>query len=172
MKTNASPTTENDPDIVAIWLRRDPARWMAGALAGVVASVAMILVGMILCRAFGMDMWFPVKIAAIPFLGASAMEYTSTGGIFTGIIAIEIFSVFWGVLFGHFTGTNRFWPLFGVGLTWGAFTWIFWINLYLQSFRAIYVANIPRGGAFFVCLAWGIAFTSISIFDRMIKGRR
>ena len=163
---------EKDLDIVAIWLRKDPSRWMAGALAGVVASVALIIVGMMLCKSAGMDMWYPVKVAALPFKGPMALETNSMSGVFPGIIAIEFFSVFWGVLFGHFTGTNKFFPLLGVGATWGIFTWIFWINLYLQSFRDIYVAAIPRGGAFFVCLAWGVAFTTTALFDRLIKGSK
>lgn len=166
-----SEAVEKDLDIVAIWLRKDPSRWMAGALAGVVASIALIIVGMILCKSSGMDMWYPVKVAAIPLMGGRALEINSAAGIFPGIIVIELFSVFWGVLFGHFTGTNKFFPLLGVGATWGIFTWIFWINLYLQSFREIYVAGIPRGPAFFVCLAWGVSFTSIAVFDRMIKGK-
>lgn len=171
MNTN-SGAVEKDLDIVAIWLRKDPSRWMAGALAGVVASVVLIIVGMILCKSAGMDMWYPVKVAALPFIGARALETQSMSGLFPGIFAIELFSVFWGVLFGHFTGTNKFFPLLGVGATWGIFTWIFWVNLYLQSFRDIYVAAIPRGPAFFVCVAWGVAFTSIAIFDRLIKGNR
>jgi len=165
-----STQTEQDLDIVAIWLRRDPARWVAGALAGVVASAVLILFAMMLCKANGMDLWYPVKVAAIPFMGGAAMDYDNSASIFPGILAIEVFSVFWGVLFGHFTGTNRFLPLLGVGFTWGVFTWIFWVNLFLSSFREMYVASIPKGGAFFVCLAWGFALTSVSIFDRLIKG--
>ncbi|NDD93156.1 hypothetical protein EBZ37_13890, partial [bacterium] len=70
-----------------------------------------------------------------------------------------------------FTGTNSFAPLLGMGLTWGAFSWIFINNLFAPSFLDIRALNISNGAAFFVWMVYGISLTSVAFFDRAVRPR-
>jgi hypothetical protein len=55
-----------------------------------------------------------------------------------------------------------------MGLVWGTFSWIFLWNLFMQSFRTIYVAQIPSASVFAIWMTFGISLTSLAFF-RMSK---
>lgn len=160
-----------DINIVEIWLRRDRARWCAGALAGSFASVVALVFSGILAVMTGREFWFPVKLGAIPFMGNSAMALglSNITGLLLGFVFFQVLCSFLGTLYAHFTGTNSLPALTGVGVTWGAFSWIFLNNLYGPSFREFYVAGAPKGLAFLSCMVFGLSLTSVAFFDRMCR---
>lgn len=161
-----------DHDIVAIWLRKDRVRWIAGAMAGIFASCMMLVFTMALAALSGRDLWFAAKLPAIIVLGGQAMEYGwNTKSVLTGVVLLDLLCAFLGILYAHFTGTNHKGALLGVGLTWGLFSWIFINNLFSKSFREILTADVPAGAAFFSCLVFGLSLISVSFFDRLIRGR-
>lgn len=166
----STQTLGNDANLVAMWLRKDPKRWTAGLLAGLLAGVVALAFGMLLALVGGEDLWMPVKYLGLPVLGNAALEY---GFIFkhilVGFIVFEVLAAFFGALYAHFTGTNALTPLLGVGLAWGAFSWIFLYCLYTPSFRDVFVAQVSAGAGFAVCMVYGIALTSVSFFDRMLR---
>lgn len=158
-------------DLVAIWLRRDPVRWIAGILAGAFAGGLMLVFSMVLAAVLGAELWLPAKLPALPFLGADALEIgMNMKAILIGIVVHELLCSFWGLIFAHFTGTNHLPALLGVGFTWAAFSWIFMNNLFFPSFRDFYVAQIPQGAAFFACLVYGLGLVSVAFFDRVLRG--
>jgi hypothetical protein len=59
-----------------------------------------------------------------------------------------------------------------MGLTWGAFSWIFLNNLFSPSFLDIRALRIPNGAAFFVCLVYGVALTSVAYFDQAVRSKK
>jgi hypothetical protein len=161
-----------EQNLVEMWLRRDPVRWISGVLAGLLAGViAMSVAGALAC-AFGFEAWFPVKLMGTVILGPSATE-TGNGmkSIYAGGAVVEGICLFFGFVYAHFTGTNRIGPLLAMGLVWGVFSWIFIWNLFLQSFRSIFVAAVPSSLAFPVCIAFGLSLASVSLFDRMLRGK-
>lgn len=159
-------------NLVESWVKKDPARWIAGALAGLFAGLAMLAFAVILFALLGYDAWAPVKIAAVPFLGGEAMAYGNTQGLIFGFVVHELFSMFIGFVFGHFVFTNSLPGLLGMGLTWGIFAWIFLNNLYFNSWREYFVVEMPRGAGFFSLLVFGISLTSVAFFDRMVRRRK
>ncbi|MBY0471883.1 hypothetical protein K2X30_12010 [bacterium] len=169
--SNADITGE-ESDIVEMWMHIDKTRWVAGAMAGIFAGLVMMGVAMVFSVVGGMEFWFPVKFVAVPFLGASAMEYgMQMGAIVTGLVFHFLLSIVLGMIYAHFTITNKFWPLMGAGFTWGTFSWIFMNNLFIQAFRDISAIHVSKGAAFFVDLAFGFSLVSVAMFDRMLRGK-
>jgi hypothetical protein len=161
---------EQDLDIIAMWIRFDPKRWIAGALAGATAGLIMAAVAMAMATAAGLETWFPVKLAAIPFLGGEATTLgTGTPGLIIGFIAHEALCMLLGVVYAHFTVKNYMPALLGAGITWGLFSWIFLSNLFFQSFPEVNAAGISRGAALLCNLVFGISLASVAGFDRMFR---
>jgi len=163
---------EEDLDLVAIWLRCDPVRWLAGALGGAFAGVAAIAVAMLLAVRSGTEFWFPVKIGALPILGSGATEYgLRLPAILVGFAMIEGICMFWGIMYAHFTGTNRIKALLPMGAVFGIFSWVFIFNLFAQSFTTINALQLSRGAGLLIMLIYGISLTTVAFFDRIVRGR-
>ncbi len=156
-------------NLVEIWLRKDPVRWLAGVLGGLFAGGVAMAVAIGISTYLGWDPLFPLKLLGTPILGAASTDLQSSQGVTVGALVIEGICVFWGVVFAHFTGTNSIRALLAMGVAWGAFSWIFIWNLFLQSFKPIFAARIPAGPAFPVCMAYGLALASVALFDRMLR---
>lgn len=162
-----------DLNLVEMWLKKDQKRWLAGALAGAFAGLVATAFAMGFAGLLQMNLLYPIKVAALPIYGPEALETSLRFGAFlVGFLTIEIFSAFLGAVYAHFTGTNHLPSLLGVGLTWGAFSWVFLINLFSPAFRDVYVAEVPRGASLIVCLFFGVALTSVAFFDRVVRGGR
>jgi hypothetical protein len=162
---------ENDMNLVERWLRFDAKRWIAGILAGVFAGAVALAIAGLIASATGFEFWFPAKVMATIVQGSHATEYGSGfGAILSGIILFEAICVFFGIIYAHFTATNSLPALLGIGLVWGAFSWIFIWNLFLQSFYTIFVMSLSAAAAFPVCIAYGLSLTSVAFFDRAIRG--
>lgn len=173
LHTHPAVETEQDLNLVEIWLRKDPVRWVAGAMAGIFAAIMALAMGMILAAAFGMEALFPIKYMALPILGGGATELgMNLGSIAVGLIVACALGAVWGFVFAHFTGTNNPSALLGMGLVWGLFTWIFVANLFMPSFRAITAAKVPPSATFPVCLVFGLSMASVAFFDRAFRGRK
>lgn len=159
-----------DQNLVEIWLRRDPVRWIAGAIAGLIAGVIAILVAGWVASLYQFEFWFPVKLLGTILLGPSATELgTHRGGILAGGVIFEGLGLFLGVVYAHFTGTNRLVALIPMGLVWGIFSWIFIWNLFMQSFPTVRAARIPPGPVLPVCLAFGISLALVALFDALFR---
>jgi hypothetical protein len=157
---------EGEYNLVAMWTNVRPQRLIAGAMAGVVAGVAMLLFGVVYCAMKGMDLTAPMKIVALPFLGEEALLIGSMKGLIVGLIAHLGLSAVLGAFYGYFTGVNHKKALFGMGITWGIYGWIFITCLMMPSFRAYHAAQIPLGVMFFAWLVFGVSLMSISLFDK------
>jgi hypothetical protein len=164
---------QEDINVVAIWLRRDPVRWMAGALAGLFAGLVAAAFGMVFAAVLGADLFYPIKWMALPVLGGEAMEAgLNLPALIIGLVVLEALCMIQGIVYAHMTGTNSLSALLGVGVVFGLFTWIFIINLYMPSFLGIRTVNMPPGAAFPVCLVMGLSLTSVAFFDRLVRGRK
>jgi len=162
-----------DTNLVEIWLRRDPIRWLAGAMAGLFAGIVMIGFAMVLCVVLGTEVWFPIKLAALPILGSSATEYgMHVPAILVGLVTLEALAAFLGVIYAHFTGTNSLPALLAMGFVWGTFSWIFINNLFMQSFTTISALRIAPGVVFPIVVVFGLSLTSVVFFDRALRGNR
>lgn len=159
-------TLEGEHNLVELLCNFRAVRLKAGVVSGIIAGIAMQVFGMIYCLVKGIDVTAPMKIAALPVLGNSAMAYGSTSGIVVGLAVFFAYSIFHGMTHAHVTGGNHRGALFGMGLTWGAFSWIFVTCLFMPAFRDYYAAEIPRGVMFFAWLVWGVALMSVMFFDR------
>lgn len=159
-------TVEGEFNLVEMWSQPRKQRIIAGILAGLVAGTCMLVFGFIYCALKGIDITAPMKIGALPFLGVNALQIGSMKAIIVGLLAHYGLSSVLGGLFAHFTGVNRRGALFGMGLTWGIFGWIFITNLFMPSFRAYYMAQIPSSVMIFAWLAFGMGLMSVSFFDR------
>jgi len=159
-------------NLVEVWLRRDPARWIAGVLGGIFAcAVAMGLAGLI-AQSTGHEFLFPVKLMGTIVLGSAATEVGSNmDSVIAGGAVVGAICVFFGVVFAHFTGTNSLAALLPMGVVWGIFSWIFLWNLFLQSYTTIFAARIPSGPIFPICIAYGLALSSIAFFDPLLRGK-
>lgn len=69
------------------------------------------------------------------------------------------------------TGTNHKGALFGVGVTWGIFSWIFLNNLFSKSWRDFYVLEIPALWAFAGWVIFGISLMSVGFYDSLLRGK-
>ena len=160
-----------DTNLVEMWLRKDPVRWMAGVAAGLFAALVMIAFSMLVAILFGMEAWYPVKIAALPFFGSEAGELGfQLGHILVGVVFLEVLGAFLGFLYAHFNFTNQLPALLAMGVVWGIFAWIFISNLFIQSSRPVFHAHYSSGAAFFSWIVFGISLTSVAFFDRMLRG--
>jgi hypothetical protein len=157
-------------NLVEFWLRRDPVRWLAGVLGGLFAGAVAIGLAMVLASINGYETWFPVKLMGTILLGPVATDTApSQNAILAGLIVFEGVCVFWGFIFSHFVMATRIPSLLAMGLVWGIFSWIFTWNLFMQSFRQIFAAQIPSGLALPVCIAYGVSLVSVGIIDRLMK---
>lgn len=159
-------TVEGEYNLVALWHNVRAKRITAGVLAGMVAGTMMLVFGFIYCALKGMDITAPMKIGALPFLGEDALLIGSAKAILVGLLAHYSLSGFLGAAFAHFTGVNHKQALFGMGLTWGIFGWIFITCLMMPSFRPYHAAQIPQGVMFFAWLVFGVSLMSVAVFDR------
>jgi len=159
-----------DENIVEVWLRRDPVRWAAGALGGLFAGVVMMGLAMVLSMMSGNELWYPTKIPAIPIVGPEVMQLgIILPNILAGLAIHELTCMILGILYAQFTGTNTVLALFGAGLTWGLFSWIFVNNLFSPSWTGVLVQEIPAGVSFFLHIAFGIALMSVGFFDSVLR---
>jgi hypothetical protein len=156
-------------NLVEMWLRKDPIRWIAGALAGLLAGVVAMGVAVFIASSVGLEPLFPVKLMGTILLGPSATEIGIDQGAIVGALIIESLSLVLGVIFSHFVGSNKIEALAPMGLVWGVFSWIFIWNLFLQSFRPIYVAKVSSSPVFLICLTFGLALTSVKLFDQTLR---
>lgn len=163
---------DGDFDLIALWLKFDLPRLIAGGLAGAFAGIVMAAFAGLCAKMGGYEFLYPVKIAAAPFLGNVATNYgMNMGPIVLGFVVHETICIVLGMIYGHFTKTNKFLPLLGAGFMWGTFSWVFIQNLFVRSFIDVRTADLPSGVAFFVLLVFGFSLISISFFDRLIVGR-
>jgi hypothetical protein len=160
-----------EPNFVTNWLRRDPTRWISGGLAGLFSAVLAMVLAMGLAKSAGFEAWFPVKLFGTLILGSAATEFTHPQGALVGALIIGALAIVLGIAFAHFVYTNAMAALLAMGLVWGVFSWIFIWNLFLQSYKTVFAAQISSVGAFPVCILFGIALASVSFFDRMLRGR-
>ena len=169
---NTHASDDNDMNLVEFWLQANPRRWVAGIFGGLFAgAVAMGVAGVVSAKG-GYEFLMPVKLMATPFLGNSATALDNTPAVVLGFAFVEAIAAFWGFVFAHFVFTNAIGSLFSMGLAWGAFSWIFVWNLFLQSFRDLNAAKISAGPAFPVCMAYGISMVSVAFFDRVFGGTK
>lgn len=160
-------------NLVEFWLRRDPVRWFSGILGGFLAGAVAIGLAMVLASVYEYEIWFPVKLMGTVLLGPVATDsLPSQKAILAGILVFEGISVFWGLVYSHFVMATKIPSLLAMGLVWGIFSWIFTWNLFMQSFRPIFAAQIPSGLALPVCLAYGISLVLVGVIDRLIKSLR
>ena len=161
-----------EPNLVQMWLRKDPVRWIAGLLAGAFAGGFAIGIAMMLASCYGLEIWFPLKLIATAALGPEATEIgpEMDSAAFLGGMIWEGVCAFLGFVYAHFTYTNVIPELLGMGLTWGTFSWIFIWNLFLQSFHSIHTAQISSAAVFPVCIGFGLALSSVALFDRIFRG--
>jgi hypothetical protein len=163
---------EIDYNIVALWTSLDITRWIAGGIAGAIAATLAMIVAGFIATTQGYEFIFPVKLLGTALLGREATAYGYMPGILAGIVVLCVFCVGWGIVFGHFVRTNKLGYLFGMGLAWGAFSWVFTWNLYLHSVKAIVASNVPPGPAFATCFTYGLGMMSIAIVDKAIRHER
>jgi hypothetical protein len=153
-------------NLVEMWLRKDPVRWIAGALAGLFAGAVAMGLASFISSSIGLEPLFPVKLIGTVLLGPSATEIGVTNGAITGAILFESITLFLGMIFSHFVGSNKMSALLPMGLVWGVFSWI----LFLQSFRPIFVARVSSSPVFLICIVFGLALASVKLFDRVLRG--
>jgi hypothetical protein len=168
---SATPSSSqaNDFNLVAAWLKFDMRRWIAGAFAGAFAAIVALLVAMALAARVGFEIWYPVKIAAVPLLGAAAMDIGNMQGLVVGLLVHLIVAIGLGKIYAHFSIFSNFLPLLAAGLVWGAFSWIFISCLFVQAFTEVFALNIHMGAAFVVNMVYGISLSSLTVFDRMLR---
>jgi len=153
-------------NVVELWAKFRSERIKAGVMAGIFAGIMMQVFGMIYCAAQGMDLTTPMRISALPILGSAAMTYGAGAGIAVGLLMFFILAIVLGTTYAHFTGTNHKWNRFGVGLTWGAYSWIFITCLFSPAFHSYQEADIPRGPMFFAWMVFGVSLMSVAWFDK------
>lgn len=164
---------DNDLNVVEIWTRIDPVRWIAGVIAGLVAGGLSLFVAMVFSVLSGRDIWFPAKLLATTVLGAGATALDAGAGtIIVGVLVYEGICTFWGVVYAHFTGTNSLSSLLPMGLAWSAWHWVFTWCLFLQSFQTVFVAvsTYTYLPVLFICLVYGLSLSSVAFFDQIIRG--
>ena len=180
--------------MIEMWLRKDPTRWLAGALAGLFAMTVALVVAGVVSKSAGYEIWFPIKLGAIPVYSiakmslfqpfvsiAGASDSSASAATLIGIMPKALLAgvIFWGVVamvlgatYAHFSVTSSLLPLLGVGFVWGTFSWIFIGNLFLPAWRGYTAAHISKGAFFLVVMVFGLMLASTGFFDRMIRGSR
>lgn len=157
-------------NLVEKWIRIDLHRWKAGILTGLVAGLIAVILGGIVSALGGGQFFFPLKFLASPFMGPEATALTN--GFFTllvGFLFIEVLSAFLGFIFSHFVFTSHLPSLLGMGLAWGAFSWVFLWNLFLPSFKPVLWQNLSAGIGFFLCIAYGLSFALVGTLEKNLK---
>jgi hypothetical protein len=157
---------EGEYDLVAMWTDIRPARLKAGALAGIFAGTVTLIFGAIFCAIKGLYLTIPMRIMGLLPLGNSAMAFGSGMGLVVGLLGFYSLAIFLGVAYSHFNGSNNRKGLFGMGLTWGAFGWVFITCLFMPANRNYYAAEIPRGVMFFAWQIYGLSLMSVAWFDK------
>src|SRR5947209_5848509 len=137
-----------EPNLVENWLRRDPIRWVSGSLAGIFGAIVATIFAMFLSVSSGLQSWFPLKLLGTILMGASATDVDLTQGAVYGGVLFAVVSAFLGMVFAHFVYTNVLQERLIMGVVWGVFSWIFLWNLFMQSFKPIYAAQIPSTAVF------------------------
>ncbi len=159
-------TIEGEFNVVALWTNIRAARLKAGVFAGIFAGIVALIFGAIFCSVKGMDPTIPMRFMGLPWAGSSVMAYGNTPGLILGLFAFFTMAIFLGVCYAHFTGVNNKKALFGMGLTWGAFGWIFITCLFMPSNRDYFAAEISRGVMFFGWQVYGLSLMSVKWFDK------
>lgn len=175
MATHTNPLARDfvdpqDINLVEHWVKKDRTRWMAGAMAGVFASLVALAFAGILAVIGGYEFLFPAKYIGQILVGSHSTELGfNVGHVLAGVILFAAWSALMGWAYGHFVFTNALPGLLGMGVTWGVFGWIFVWNLYLPSFSVISAAKMGSGPVFLIMIVWGLALTSVAAFDRAIR---
>lgn len=95
----------------------------AGAVAGLVAGIAMSMVAMFRAWSTGMGFWLPVKNIAAMWFGVDAL-LGGVGTILVGMMTHMVVSIGWGAVFGLFMGRRRtIGAALLVGLVYGTAIW-------------------------------------------------
>jgi hypothetical protein len=170
-RSQVSYPGDYDGNIVALWLRKDPTRWVAGIFAGAFAGAIALTVACFLAQSSGKEFWFPAKLLSTFILGSVGTDNHLTKGLIVGLLVWEALAVFWGFVYSHFVATNAIGGLLPMGLVWGIFLWIFNWNLYLQSVLPIRWAAVPSGAAILICVIYGLSLSSVGFFDRVFRGK-
>ena len=157
---------EGEYNLAEMWATFRSARLRAGAMAGIFAGVMMQIFGMIYNAVVGDDLLKGMKISALPLVGNSALAYGVGPGLWVGLIMFFALAIVLGMAYAHFTGVNNKKGLFGIGLTWAAFSWVFITCLFSPSFRSYHEADIPRGVMFFAWIVFGLSLMSVAWFDK------
>ena len=175
MATHTTPIAQeqidDDRDIVAMWLKWDPKRLLAGVMSGLFAGLIAAGFAVVFAKMLGADPLFPIKFAAIPMLGEQALRYDNTQAILVGLLTHELLCVVLGVVYAHFTGVNSLPALLGAGLIWGSFSWIFISCLFVSAFANIAALSLPKQVFFPFNMVFGLALASTGFFDRMLRNR-
>lgn len=157
---------EGEYNLVEMWTDIRAARLKAGVMAGIFAGVVTLIFGAIFCSIKGLDPTIPMRIMGLPYMGNLVMAYGNAQGLLVGLLSFFSMAIFLGVAYAHFTGVNNKKALFGMGLTWGAFGWIFITCLFMPANRNYYAAEIPRGVMFFAWQVYGLSLMSVAWFDK------
>lgn len=164
--------TETDQDInmVEVWLRKNPSRWIAGVLSGLFAGLVALVFAMVLSAVLGAEFLFPAKLPAVPFLGRVATEYGfHLVPILVGVLVHLTLCSVLGLVFSHFVFTNSVKALLAMGLVWGLFSWVFIYNLFVQSFTMVLALEPSPGPAFFVNVIFGLSLASLAFFSKITR---
>jgi len=165
------PHEEGEMDLVATWLVFDLPRTIAGAIAGIFASLVAWVFAGFLATAGGYEFWMPFKVPAAPILGRDALTLGMSPAVIVGTVVLSIIGAVLGMIYAHFVRSNRMDALLGAGFMWGTFSWIFINNLFIRSFLNVREMELPNGPAFFVLLVFGFSLASLKVFDRIICGK-
>lgn len=168
-RTQPSYPGDYDGNIVGLWLRIDPIRWIAGVLAGAFGGAIALAVAMGISQSAGKELWFPAKLMSTPILGSVGTDNRIGTGLIVGLLVWEAICVFWGFVYSHFVATNSPRALLSMGLVWACFLWIFNWNLYFQSFLPIRWASVPSSVVFLLCLIYGLSLSSVAGFERIFR---
>ena len=171
LHTSSTAHLDDDRDIVSMWLKIDPKRIIAGLLAGLFAAALSAAFAAVFAKFLGADPQFPIRFAAIPWMGENAMRFDNGMAIGVGLLTHTALCCFLGVIYAHFTAINAMPALLGAGMMWGTFSWIFISCLFVQSFRDIAALELPKGVFFPINIVFGLALASTGFFDRQLRGR-
>ncbi|MBL7716918.1 MAG: hypothetical protein JNL01_15750 [Bdellovibrionales bacterium] len=161
---------EGDINLIEMWLKIDPTRWIAGAMGGLTAGWIAMAVAMIFSAAAGLELYFPIKAVAAALLGSSATESgMHIGAILTGAIGHSILAAVLGVAYAHFSVKNHLSVLLGTGFVWGTFSWVFIFCLFSQSFQGWNALALHRGAGLALNLVFGFSLATVAVFDKMLR---